>query len=169
MIRFTWIGFVVVLIGCSGGKTAAPLESSPELVQLFGSGHNLRTVQHAYSSSQLGMISPSSPPPPGPVMYIDGRVARLSEILGRSTSYAWSTPVHGDFTPDIKVEFVGEAHFDPNAPAEHKPPVLVLIDRTHQLLEVRVGDVVQERASFSPAASHLDEYFTSIGLGPVVQ
>lgn len=165
MIRLIGISVLVVLTGCTREEPVAPFESSPELIRFFGGEYNLSVVQHAYSSSQLGILGPPPRSAP-PAMHVEGRVARLSDIFGRSASYAWNQPIAGDFTPDIKIDFVGEEHYDPSLRASQKSPVVVLLDRNRHIAEVQVAGVVQGRANFSPAASRLEAFFASIGVKP---
>lgn len=167
MNYFIWTSLILVAAGCSRQEKSLPFESTPELVRLFGSEENVQTVQHAYTSSHLSLVTSPAPYPAGPAMYSDGRVAKLSDILGRSDSYAWDKSIDGEFVPNIKVEFVGEAHFKSVNAGGSPRAVVVFLDRKREVIEVQSVGVTNQRASYSPAADRLESYFSSVGISPL--
>ena len=164
MIRLFWIPFVVGFAGCAPGGSQPRFESTPELLRLFGGEQNRTAVQHAYSSSYLSQKDKA-----GPVLYVDNRVGRRSDILGRSSSYDWTKPVDGalELDRDIRIEFTGEAYWKAENSGAKGSPVVVYLDRKRQVLEVQVDDKRQGRASYSPAAARLERFFAEIGVDPM--
>lgn len=139
---------------------AAPLsllQTTPELIQLFGGQANLAEVQEAWSSTHVSL----------PVaMYANGRYRRLADLVGTAESYDFAKPVEGDLAPDLTATFAGPRYWKLKNGGMEVEPVSVRFDMRRHALEVRVGEQVHGRASFEPAALKLTAFFQELGYVP---
>jgi hypothetical protein len=161
-----FITIAAAVLGCSPNKNNptqphVEFKVTPELTTLFGSKDYLSEVQKAYTSSHFWYLRPTLHP--GPVLYVGGRVGRLSDLVGSHDFYAWDNPAEGTFVPDIAIEFTGPQYWENTNSGRAAHSISLFFDRTRRLLEVRVEDKVMGRASYEPGATRLDSFLQEIG------